>query len=182
MPELLILSQMVAPAARVNLLDHYGKSKVVLVEPECPDSSVTICGIPSDAIVIKADFFKSPDSVFVGTRGECKRSDYIIIAKTDNDVVIIYIELKRKKAHRNEIIQQLTGAKCFMSYCIEIGKHFWDEQDFLSAAKHRFVSIGHTSMPKRKTRMERGNAVHDQPDRMLKIDWPHNLQFQKLAA
>ncbi len=70
--------------------------------------------------------------------------------------------------HPNEIIQQLKGAQCFLAYCQEIGKTFWNESDFLKKYKQRFVSIGHTSIIKRKTRITRESGKHDQPEKMLK--------------
>lgn len=47
---------------------------------------------------------------------------------------------------------------------------------------YRFVSIGHLSIAKQKTRMSRKTGVHDRLDKMLKIDWPHHLEFNHLAG
>ncbi len=69
-----------------------------------------------------------------------------------------------------------------MNYCREVGKSFWKEQNFLKGYRHRFVSIGHTSIPKKKTRIARKAGKHDRPEKMLKIDWPHHLQFNHLAG
>ena len=96
--------------------------------------------------------------------------------------VIIYIEMKATKGTIQGIIQQLAGAQCFITYCREIGKAFWNERDFLKGYRQRFVSIGHTSIPKRKTRITHHPGSHDQPDKMLKIDWPRHLQFNQLAG
>ncbi len=182
MSDIDILHQMIKESARIFLSDIYGKKQLTLSEPQHEKSSVTIRGVPESAIIIKADAFKSPDTVFNGLHGECKRSDFVIIADTDNKKIILFIEMKARKGSEKEIIQQLTGAQCFIAYCREIGKAFWNQKKFLDDYAYRFVSIGHTGIPKRKTRISRQVGVHDCPERMLKIDSPHHLQFNHLAG
>ena len=182
MTDLNILNNMIKDAAKVSLIDYYGKKQVKLEEPQSPDASVTIQGMPDNSIVIKADTFRSPDSVFKGTQGECKRADFVIIADVGNKKIIIYIEMKATKNSGKEIIQQLKGSQCFVAYCQTIGQSFWNAQNFLNGYEHRFVSIGHINIPKRKTRILRQTGVHDHPDRLLKIDWPRYLQFNHLAG
>jgi hypothetical protein len=173
---------MIKPTAKVPLVDNYGKYQVILTEPQEPGCSVTISGLPDNAIVIKADAFKSPDGVFDGSQGECKRADFIIIADTKSRKIILFIEMKAKKGSEKEIIAQLKGALCFAVYCREIGKAFWGESKFLHDYKNRFVSIGRISIPKRKTRINNPTGTHDRPEKMMKINWPHNLQFNKLVG
>jgi hypothetical protein len=69
-----------------------------------------------------------------------------------------------------------------VKYCREIGKSFWNEPAFMDEYEHRFISIGHTSIAKRKTRIEKTAARHDAPNRAMKIDWPNTLQFNHLAG
>lgn len=183
MSDLDILHQMIKDAVKVSLVGKYNKKQVTLTEPQQSNSAVTIYGIPDNAIVIKADAFKSPDTVFnCSKQGECKRADFVIIAETGQKKVIICIEMKTTKASKKEIIQQLTGVQCFITYCREIGKAFWNQPDFLNDYVYRFISIGHTSIPKNKTRIDYPPGTHDRPDKMLKIDWPHHLQFNQLAG
>ncbi len=177
-----ILNQMIKDPAKVKLSEYYGRMQVALSEPQQSRSSTEIYGLPRDAIVIKVDAFTSPDSVFAGTNGECKRGDYAIIADIGGKQVIIFIEMKATKGSTQDVIKQLKGARCFIAYCREIGKAFWREQDFLGKYQERFVSIGHTSIPKRRTRITPTSGKHDQPEKMLKIDWPHHLQFNQLAG
>jgi hypothetical protein len=145
-------------------------------------ASVVIVGIPPDAMIIKVDVFQSPDAIFSGSKGECKRADYVIIADSGGKKRILYIEMKKTKGSLKEVIQQLTGARCFLRYCQEIGKSFWYDNIFLNDYQHRFVSIDHTSIPKRKTREVRRSAKHDTPEKVMKIDWPHRLQFNRLVG
>ncbi len=183
MSDMEILNQMIRNTAKVSLEEsEYGKFFVTLHEPQSPKSTVTIVGIPSDAIVIKVDDFQSPDTIFSGEHGECKRADYVIVADYSGKKRILYIELKTTKSPLNEIIKQLAGAKCFISYCQEIGKTFWGKTNFLRDYQHRFVSIGHTSITKRKMQIDRSKKVHDTPDKLMKISWPHRLQFNQLVG
>ncbi|MBF0408761.1 MAG: hypothetical protein HQM10_15545 [Candidatus Riflebacteria bacterium] len=181
MTDLEILHQMINHSAKVSPEKQAGKQKVDLVEPSYPTSKATIFGLPDDVIIIKSDAFRC-EQIFQGSRGECKRADYIIVARTKSKKVALFIEMKAAKGSRKEIIQQLTGARCFFSYCQEIGKTFWDEKGFLEGFNHRFISLGNTSISKRKTRIERHKSSHDSPDRMMKIDCPHKLQFNMLAG
>lgn len=182
MPDITTLHQMIKTTAKLPLVDNYNRKSVKLTEPQQPSSSVTINGIPENAIVIKADAFQSPDAVFNGSRGECKRADYVIIANAGSKKIILCIEMKTTKGSRLKIVQQLMGAKCFVTYCQEIGKTFWNQINFLNDYNYRFISIGHTSIAKRKTRIDRKSGVHDEPEKMLKIDWPHHLEFNRLAG
>lgn len=188
--DIAILKEMINKTATVSLEDDgYGKNKknkknkVILREPPPANYDVTIYGMPDDheVIIINADKFKSPDTVFKGNRGECKRADFVIVADTGKKKVILCIEMKATKGSEKEIILQLTGAQSFVAYCQVIGKAFWRQPKFLDKYQYRFVSIGHISIPKQRTRIERPTANHDCPERMLKIDWPHHLQFNHLT-
>lgn len=180
MADMDILTQLIKDSVLVQLEEEYGKPLVKLIEPLAPDSSATIRNLPSDAMVIKVDAFRSPSDVFNGRKGECKRADYVIISAEKK--CIIYIELKRKKDGWDQIVKQLIGAECFVKYCQEVGKGFWNENEFLNGYKSRFISIGHTSIAKRKTRITRNAERHDTPDRAMKVDWPNYLQFNQLAG
>ncbi len=182
MSDIDIFHKLIKDTAKVSPVDNYGKKQVILTEPQHSKSSVTISGLPDNVIVIKADAFRSPDTVFAGSMGECKRADFVIAADANNKKVILCIEMKATKEGRGKIVQQLKGAQCFVSYCREIGRIFWDRRDFLNGYKYRFISIGHTGISKRKTRIDRESGVHDHPGKMMKIDSPSRLQFNHLAG
>ena len=144
MSDIAILKQIIQNTARVPLEeDVYGKRKVILTETNPPNYSVTINGIPDDdqVIVIKSDNFVEPKAVFQGSKEECKRADFVIIANTDKKKVIFCIELKSGNPDNQEIIRQLKCAYCFTVYCQEIGKVFWEKPDFLKDYEYRFISI-----------------------------------------
>ncbi|GAX36532.1 hypothetical protein [Nodularia sp. NIES-3585] len=184
MSDIAILKEMIKKTATVSLEnDPHGNKIVKLQEPDLPDCFVIIRGIPDEdqIIVIKADQFKSPDTVFIGSKGECKRADFVIVADTHTKKVIICIEMKAKPTTSKEweIIQQLQGAQCFIAYCQKIGKEFWGQPKFLDSYVYRFVTIRNINIDKKQTR-EKKTDSHDRPERMLKISSPHYLQFNHL--
>jgi len=182
MTDMDILSEMIKNTAKVSLpVGKNDNGSVKLTESQAPDSSVTIYGIPSDAIVIKVDKFRSPDTVFAGSKDECKRADYVIIANKGSKKHILYIEMKKSKGLEKEIIKQLSGAMCFVRYCREIGKCFWKEKGFLGEYDDRFVSFAHTSIDKRKTRTGRKKGIHDTPEKLLKIRHTRQIHYSGLV-
>jgi len=180
MQDMEILTQMIKITALVALDGSTGQPRVLLREAQANDSSASISLLPSDAVVIKVDAFRSPDDVFCGTKGECKRSDYVIISEKKKCVV--HIELKREKGTWNQIVNQLIGSHCFVKYCQEIGRDYWGSPNFLSGYRHRFISIAHTSVSKKKTRITRSSETHDTPAEAMRIDWPKDIQYNMLAG
>ena len=157
MSDIAILKEMIQESAKVPLVeDSYGKKKVTLREPPPADYSVTIHGMPNDdqVIIIKADAFPAPKTVFIGSKGECKRADFVIIADGKKKVILC-IEMKAGKGEsETDIIAQLKGAKCFVAYCREIGQLFWNKPNFLKDYEYRFVSIKNIKINKTSTRFD----------------------------
>lgn len=175
-----ILAELVKDIARVELEEAGRQKRVVLSEPQAPDSITTISHLPDDSIVVKVDAFTSPDQVFKGFKGECRRADYVIVSPSKKTVV--YIEMKKTKDSWASIVQQLKGAECFLKYCQAVGKSFWQADSFLEQYQHRFVSLCHTSLSKRSTRIRPLEKLHDRPENALRIDWPKILYFNQLAG
>lgn len=181
MPDFEILSQMIEDRAKVTPEELAGKYRVCLVEP-INSSSVTIAGLPEKTMILKTDEFRAPASLFKGSKGECKRADFVIIADTGRKKVILCIEMKSGNDPEKEIIQQLKGARCLIAYCREIGRTFWDQQNFLNGYSERFVCLKRIGLKKRPTRIDHPSARHDKPERMLKISSPSRLEFKQLAG
>lgn len=181
MRDINILSQMIKESAQVKPQIEHNKLFVKLCEPQDSDSVAVIRDLPSDTLVIKVDEFTAPVTIFNGKKGECKRADYVIISLEKK--VILYIELKKNKNKSwSHICKQLMGAACFITYCQEIGKYFWEEKSFLDGYQHRFISIVNNSINKTKTRELRGSDIHDTPEKAMKITSPHNLQYNRLVG
>ena len=185
MSDIAILKEMLKDSVTVTLEPNpYDiiKNQVTLQEP---DYAVIIAGMPaeSEVVVIKTDAFISPNAVFKNSKHECKRADFVIIANTNNHKVIICIELKARSttSKEQEIIQQLKGAKCFVAYCQEIGKMFWEDNSFLNNYDYRYVSIRNIGISLKPSRNKK-EPIHDQPEKMLKISSPHHLQFKYLTG
>ncbi len=182
MSDIAILKEMLKESITVPLESSYG-DKIIWSEPAPGNYSVTIRKIPKDdeVIVIKTDDFPSPKTVFANSRGECKRADFVIIVHTEQEKVIIYIEMKAGKGKTKEIKQQLQGSQCFVAYCREIGRVFWDKKDFLEGYKYRFVSIKNILINKKPTRINQ-KEIHDSPERMLIISSSKRLNFKVLVG
>jgi hypothetical protein len=152
MTDVAIISEMIKPAATIVPVTMNDRRHVTLLEPASPNSNVTISGLPNNAVVIKSDAWPSPNTVFKGDKGECKRADYAIVAEVGETTVLIYVEMKLGNGNTCEdIAKQLAGAKCFLNYCKAIGEHFWNEPNFLAHAQHRFVCFKQTSSIRKKT-------------------------------
>jgi len=187
-----ILKKMINKQATVQLKEQQDgkriKYSVTLTEPQ-HSYSVTIDRMPNDDKVIFIDvdtYFPAPSKIFTAEKGQCKRADFVIVTNTGTEKIILCLEIKKKKDSNSTIIQQLTGAQCFVAYCKEIGKAFWHKDNFLDAYQYRFVSIGHISISKKKTQIKSSNKnpdskeIHDCPNRMLKISCSGSLLFDRL--
>lgn len=186
MSDLAILHELIRREARVSLTTtSYGKRTAALKE-SAPQGdvqySVEIKGIPNDAIVIKTDMFPAPDSIFTCQKGECKRADYVIVAYSDKGNFILHIEMKKGRGKLRDIVDQLKGSACFLSYCRDIGRRFWQQPDFLgSGYKHRFVTIREIRTDRRPTVEKPQSGLHDSPENPLKIGGKVRLHFRELV-
>lgn len=179
MTDMETLTEMLLDSALIPVENEYGKQIIKLEEAGIKGSITCIRNIPADAIVIKADDFPTPNKFFQGDKGECKRADFIIISEEKK--VILYIELKAGKKDASHIIKQLKGGACVITYCKEIGKHFWNQETFLNGYAHRFIGMVNLSISKKPSR-HKSAPLHDSPESFLKISSPHHLQFRELAA
>lgn len=180
MSDMAILLELINNDAMVSLQDEYDKKFVVLIEPDVPDSKVKIRNLPSDAMVIKVDRFRSPDAIFKGDRGECKRADYVIVSEKEK--CILYIETKLTNDEEHLIVKQLKGAHCFIKYCQEIVRSFWEVEYFLKNYQNRFISFSHTGSINKQTIFTKASKSHDKPENAMKIAYPQSVQFNRLLA
>jgi hypothetical protein len=190
MSDIAILKEMINKTATVSLVNHQNKKKVVLEEKDDKVPSdkkanytVEVLGLPedSDVIVIKVDAFKSPISIFNEKNGICKRSDFVIVADTGTEKVIVIIEMKAGNPERQGIIKQFKGAQYFVRYCQEIGKSFWNQADFLEDYSYRFVAILNICKGRKtSTAYKERDVLNDTPDNMFKVPNCPIIQFKKL--
>lgn len=156
--------------ARLERPEH-GRRVAVLEETGGRDRySIRIKGVPDDAVVIKTDAFPAPKGIFKCQGGECKRADYVIVTSFDKKSYVVYVEMKKGKDNPRDIVAQLKGSECFISYCRAIACRFWSRPDFLGPCESRFVSITKIGISKSRTRKRRRAGRHDAPESMLKID------------
>jgi hypothetical protein len=179
-----ILNLMIQSTAKVELVDS-GSSKPKVVLAEADLYTVTILGMPDreNVTIVKGDVFEAPKQIFNGKNGECKRADFIIVARLDERrKYVIYIEMKAssKTSKEWEIIQQLQGTQCFFTYFQAVGKVFWQAKDFLNGYQPRFVSFRNIGLNKQPIHKE--NPIHDRPERMWKINCAKSIQFNQLIG
>lgn len=180
--DLNILDEMIQDTAKTKLIEYHEKQKVILTETEGIDYFVTIHQIPQNTLVIKSDDFAEPQTFFQGKRGECKRSDFVIITDDDKGKFIIFVEMKASSASEEKIVQQFKGAECLIAYCQKIGQLFWNYENFLTDYKRRFISIKQIKLSRPPSREKRSPKIHDRPENMLKISYTKDLIFKKLIG
>lgn len=178
MEDIEILREMLIPTAQIPLRPRPGKPSVELTDDQSK-TSATIKGLPHDSVVIKAEAFEGPLTIFRGSKKERRRADFVIVSNEDTKKWIVCIETQagnRKKAA--DIEAQLKGAQCFVRYCKCIGRSFWGSKNFLDNYQYRFVSMANINMDKRPTRPNR-QPLHDSAEKFLKI-FGNDHHFNKL--
>lgn len=176
-----LLDRMIQHTARISVEQHYRRFRIVLKEQSC-NSEAMIYNVPQDAIVIRLDDNFNVNRLFNGSFGECKRSDFIIVAKKSGSLFILHIEMKLTKGTDSEITKQLCGSYCFLLYLQELGKVFGNHPEFLRVAKHRYISVRKTGPVKRKTKIERVTGTHDSPQKAMKISSPNHIEFAMICG
>jgi hypothetical protein len=192
MSDILILKDLLDPSMIVCLQEKQEGTHIryfVSLEETQDNYSVSIGGMPNpdEVIIINADRFQVIPHVFNGNKGEGKRADFVIVANTKTEKIILCIELKKRTKSKDWIVKQLTGAKCFVLYCQALVKNFWKKHDFLDGYEYRFISIGHINTNKKPTRINNkkeknspSSEIHDSPEKMRRIRSQNFLQFHQL--
>lgn len=188
-----ILEELFQEKMLVSLEFDYDKSyKVSLIE-EGVTRPVVIRKMPPDSIVVRSDLFPSPKlSVFLGNKGEGKRSDFMIISESKRCVLIVELK-KTGKGENKNIVFQLKGTKCFFLYCKAIGRTFWQKDDFLEGYEERYVIFKKIYLPKTRVKIKKGEKPDKMffdgkkgenfiPEKALKINHPNiTLEFAHLV-
>ena len=133
-----------------------GKPRLKLTDPDNPNTCVTITGLLPHTIAVKSDGTPCISRCFQSSRGEAKRSDYILICAGEKERWVVFIELKdsMKYTSLHGITSQLLGSRCFFEYVRVTGRMFWECPDFLSAYAERYVVF-----PRSSRRSERGTTM-----------------------
>lgn len=162
-----ILSQLIAQSAQIQPIElpYESQSREVILTEEDQNIqySLKIKGLPLETFVIKSDQFAPPVGFFQGSQGECKRSDYIILANINSRKTVIFLELKLGNPDNQDIINQLKGSFCLFKYLQKIGQVFWKNPNFLNNCHVQFVTIKNIpkqgNLNKRSSQFKRENLV-----------------------
>ena len=184
MNDIQILQEMLNPDAQVPLQSGQGRPSVQLTDL-IAGTTVKIKGVPPNSIVIRAENFENPITIFNGSKGECKRADFVIVSTDERERKwIICIETQKNDSKKaGHVIQQLKGACCFISYCKCIGKSFWELEGFLDGYECRFVSIVDINFNRSRRQTQPfyfTGELHNRPDVFLKISRRPTVHFHKL--
>ncbi|MEA5418264.1 hypothetical protein VB712_03440 [Spirulina sp. CCNP1310] len=160
-----ILSELISESAQMQPIDlPYESREIILAEA---DQSIQyflkIKGLPREIFIIKSDQFAPPVGFFQGSQGECKRSDYIILAKIKSKKIAIFLELKLGNPDNQDIIKQLKGGFCLFKYLQKLGQIFWQNPNFLNGYQIQFVVIKNIPrqgiLNKRSSQFKRENLI-----------------------
>ncbi|MYC77334.1 hypothetical protein F4X10_16345 [Candidatus Poribacteria bacterium] len=181
MNDIQILQEMLAPAAQVILQPGPGRPSAQLTDLQS-GTTVEIKGLPHNSIVIRAEDFENPLTIFNGSKGERKRADFVIVSNDESDRKwVICVETQGGNKAKGEVTAQLKGAACFIGYCKCIGKSFWRSHGFLDGYQYRFVSIAGLNMKKigiKPIQSEKG--PHDHPENFRRILRHPIIHFHRL--
>lgn len=184
MNDIQVLQEMLSPDAQVLLQSGQGRPSVQLTDLQS-GTTVEIKGLPHNSIVIRAEDFENPLTIFNGSKGERKRADFVIVSNDEHERKwIICIETQEMDAKlASHVVQQLKGAYCFIHYCKCIGKSFWELDEFLDDYDYRFVSIVDINFNRSRRRSQPFHStgeLHNSPDEFLKISRSPTIYFRRL--
>ena len=75
---------MISLDVQVMLQPGQGRPSVELIDPQS-GATVKIKGLPPNSIIIRAENFENPLTVFNGSKGERKRADFVIVSNDENE-------------------------------------------------------------------------------------------------
>ena len=179
MNDIEILREMLVSDAQVPLQQEEGRPPSVQLTDTQSGTTVKIKGLPHDSIVIRAEDFEDPLTVFKGSKGERRRADFMIVSNDTKKWIICIETHDSDHKGRAEVIDQLKGALCFVNYCKCIGQEFWLEKEFLDGYEHRFIYMAYASIDKRSTHPNTPRSLGNRPENYLKISGKSH-HFSKL--
>ena len=171
-----ILQGLFKQAVCIRAVDN----KITLSEPSQPESQVSICNLPDDAVCVKADMIDLRHFFADTSKGECKRADYLIFSEERKRILVI--EMKKRKDAWKVICQQLHGAYCLAMYCLEVGRTFWQARGALSDYQPCFVSISHTVVGTGRQKYAGLASSLDSHVVVRKVSHPLHLQYPRLVS
>ena len=133
-----------------------GRNRFVLTETDqqAKLQAIEIRGVPKNSILLKTYDYSLPVKVFKSTKGERKMCDYILLTPYKGDLYLIFIEMKSQNLDNRDLISQLVGGNCFMTYCAAMAEKFHDAR--ISLKQKRNIVL-HAPLPlnKKPTRLDK---------------------------
>jgi hypothetical protein len=138
-------------------------------DPAAKLKRVEIRDVPEGSLLLKMQEYPALSGVFKSTKGECKRCDYIILTPCENDLYILYIEMKSLYPNKQDVILQLKGADCFMTYCRALAECFHSSEISSCSSKKRFILFYSNNSNKTSIVPRAMSAVHSSPENMMRF-------------
>ena len=152
--EVFQISYVLSPIRNNDTYNH------VLIEEDNSShfQNLTITNVPQNSILLdlrkvsKLNLGDKMNKVFKDTSGLFKCCDYLILFSMDNQLFLIYIEMKSKGYKEEDISQKFKGAYCFIKYCDTILEQFFGLQNLSSTiVKMNKVLISKATLNKQPT-------------------------------
>lgn len=140
-------------------------------------NKVIISGVPQHTILLN---FQKYSHLHIGeklmeiirndNRGVSKCCDYLMISADNNELFLIYIELKSKKVELSEVVKQLKGGTCFNAFCDKVLECFHNlpsQKTFSPNVRYillSWASLGKEPLTKKVNRYRR-KITPDEPFR-----------------
>ena len=172
------LKRLINKHAIVPLKNDGDKYSFKLTERQ-PNYGLTVYDCPADTFVFMCDDkFPSPNKIFRGDKGECKRADYIIVSSEIKNIVIIELKHSKQSSTKGDVVSQLKGANCLLEYCESVISSFWGDKGLFVGFETKYIKYIHRSR-KRSFKTET-MAKNDSPDK-FRIIYEKSVPFNMLV-
>lgn len=131
------LKKFILPKYHHPIQQAGGKNGYIILT-EDTSTQIRINQVPNDLFAIKLDKDNTfSGKLFKGDKGETCCCDFILFCETKK--VIIFIEIKKNKDDTSHIKKQLKSTDCIFDYIQNVGKKFYDKDDFFDGYERKYI-------------------------------------------
>lgn len=141
--------------------------------PDAKLKHVDLYDLPVESMLLKLDLSSPPNSLFKGTKGECKRCDYLLITHFNDRKILLFIEMKSRSFKEGDVVKHFKASECITDYAASVLKRFFSLSSFFDDYEKRFVVFYKRPVAKSHLRPSNGGNRNKTPETMLKYPSPH---------